>query len=256
MTDEAGKGFVRRVTKLDLANFAPLLRDLTKEPTARLSTENTSSDSPSGSNANEFVAVQALFSGSKVQVNLPFTFPWGNLAPEPEPQSSIDAVEPPDTQNDVLIHLKDTVLVSEIPGPGRWSQASFSKKIFDEFFGAGQIHLARINADGTVTDEIANPIIKRSKNYCYELGAAAGLNYPPRTDGRPIGVFLRLGEQQFQYRLVMPSDPDHAILNGLLATYWEGGDRFMRRVTIDLQTLLGAWPTAPFLPIAFGTVDK
>ena len=254
MTEEAGKGFVRRVTKLTLKNFAPLLRDLTNEPTT--STEITSSGSPIGSGTNELAAVQALFNGSKVQVHLSFTFPWGELVPKAETPSSIDEMETPDTQNDVSFHPTDNVLVSEIGGPGRWSQASFSKKIFDEFFGAGQIHLTHINADGTVTSEIANPIVKESSNYCYELGAAANRNYPPLTDGRPIGVFLSLEEQQFQYQLVMPSDPDHAILDGLLAAHWKGSARLMRRVTIDLQTLLNAWPTAPFLSIALGTVVK
>ena len=42
-----------------------------------------------------------------------------------------------------------SVLVAEIPGAGRWSQANFSRKVFSEFFGAGTIDLTYIDTQGT-----------------------------------------------------------------------------------------------------------
>ena len=246
MTEEVGKGFARRVTKLNLVRFVSLLCDRTKEPSPRPLEEIDSSGPPPGFSPDELAAAQALFDGTGVQVKLPFTFSSGIPRLKAASGPGIDEAGSPEGQNDAPFQPGNAVLVSEIPGPGRWSQASFSLKVFTQFFGAGQINLSHINADGTKTHEIANPIVKKSSNFCYELGAAGGLDYPKPNDGRPIGVFLRLEAQQFQYRLVMPSDSAHAVLDTFLANNWEGSPRFMRRVITRLETLLSVWPAAPF----------
>ena len=228
MSDEAGKGFVRRVTKSNFANFAPLLRDHTK---------NSSTPSPSPA-TGEFAAAQALFEGLKIHVSLPFTFSSNIFGEAPGTFSRV--TEPTET---------DSVLVAEIPGPGRWSQVSFSKRVFHEFFGAVPIQLTHMNADGEFIHDIAAPIIKQSKNYCYELRAALGLTYPNKTDGRPIVVFLQVGPQRFHYKILMPSDPHHIALDTFLADNWIGASNRMRRITTSLDRLLGIWPAAqlPFI---------
>ena len=239
MSQEAGKGFARRVTKLNLARFAPLLRDPTKEP----------SQSPSGSSTDEFVAVQSLFDGSRVRVALPFTFPPGT--PSTATATRISSPQDGSTEEDIGDDSATSypVLVAEIPGPGRWSQASFSKETFYGFFGGDSIDLIYVDANGRLIAETAPPIVKKSSNYCYEMRAAAGLTYPSANGGRPIAVFLHLASRQFQYRLVMPSDPAHATLDAFLADKWGGPAGRMRRITTDLNDLLGAWPAAelPFV---------
>ena len=234
MSEEVGKGFARRVTKLNLAKFAALLRDRTKEP----------SGPPPGSSTDESVAAQSLFNGSRVRVALPFTFPWDT--PGTTTATGTSSPEPGSTEEEISDDpgASHAVLIAEIPGPGRWSQASFSRNVFFEFFGAGPINLNYIDAHGTLIHETENPIVKKSSNYCYELGAAAGLEYPSGNVGRPISVFLRIGPQQFQYKLVMPSDPDYPLLVMFLANNWSGPAGRMRRVTTDLDTLLGIWPAA------------
>ena len=256
MTEEVGRGFARRVTKVNLAAFVSLLRDRSKEPNPQLPKESPSSGPPYGSSTDEVADTEALFDGTHVKVKLPFTFSSGIPRLEIVTGNGTNESGPPEGQIDNPIQPSNTVLIAEIPGPGRWSQASFSLKVFTQFFGAGQINLNHIDADGTETHEVANPIIKKSSNYCYELGAAAGLGYPDPGEGRPIGVFLRLEAQQFQYRLVMPSESAHAILDAFLATNWEGSTRFMRRVTTRLETLLGVWPAAPFSLTESGASGK
>ena len=246
MNEEVGKGFARQVTKSNLAKFAPLLRDRVREPT----------ESSPASGTAEVQEAQSLFDGSKVRVSLPFTFPssmsgitTATKTCGTDPESS----EGEDSDDPVVSH---PVLVAEIPGPGRWSQASFSRDFFFGFFGGRSVDLTYIDAQGAFIQETANPIVKASSNYCYELRAAVGLNYPSRNTGRPIGVFVRVGPEQFQYRLVMPSDQDHTLLDMFLADNWEGPAGRMRRITTDLDALLGTWPAAQLPFVVSGTTGS
>ena len=249
MSEEVGKGFARQVKDSNLAKFAPLLRDRTKDPTPPLSEENGPLKLMPGSGRDELSAAQSLFAGSRVRVDLPFTFSWWTPVPASEAGISIADLGSTEGEAGGDSGVSYSVLVAEIPGPGRWTQASFNRKVFYEFFGADIIELTYIDAHGTLVHDNANPIVKKSKNYCYELGAAAGLKYPNGDNGRPIGVFLRLNPQQFHYRLMMPSDPDHTILVTFLANDWKGPAGRMRRVVTDLDTLLNVWSSAQ-LPLA------
>ena len=248
MSEESGRGFARQITDSNLAKFAPLLRDRTKEPAPPLSGENSPSKPQPSPSTDELAAARSLFHGSTVHVNLPFTFSWGpvgSTTPAGTPTVDVGSTEGNIGGESGVSYQ---VLVAEIPGPGRWSQASFSRKVFTEFFGAGVIHLTRFDTLGTLVHETANPIVKSSNNYCYELEAARGLSYPDKNVGRPIGVFLRLEPSQFQYTILMPSDPGYTMLATFLDSNWEGRAGQMRRVPTDLDTLISIWPSAP-LPL-------
>ncbi len=248
MSEEVGKGFARRVTESNLARFAPLLRDLTKEATPSASDENDQSEAPPDHRTDELADAQSLFGGLKVRVALPFTFPRGPSRPTtPRRTSSGETGSTEDEEGEASL-VNYPILVAEIPGPGRWTQASFSRDVFLNFFGGAVIALTYLDAQGEAKHETANPIVKKSSNYCYELGAAMGLDYPNKDDGRPIGVFLRLEPQQFQYTIVMPHDADHTTLATFLTNHWEGPAGRMRRVRTDLDTLHQTWPSAP-LPL-------
>ena len=60
MSEEAGKGFARKVTDSNLAKLAPLLRDRTKDPTQPLSEENAPSKPMPGSGSDELAAAQVF----------------------------------------------------------------------------------------------------------------------------------------------------------------------------------------------------
>ena len=245
MSKEAGRGFALQVTQSNFVEIAPLLRDMTKDP------QEPSSDSSAGESVS--TKSGSSFEGSKISVVLPFS--WGTPRTPPETGTINSETESTNVESADDSDYSPSVLVAEIPGPGRWTQASFSQRVFVEFFGAVVIELTYIDSSGTPKHETANPIEKKSKNYCYELGAAVGLDYPNISDGRPIGVFLSMGGQEFQYKLVMPSDPDHTVLDLFLTDKWTGPARWMRRIITDLDTLLSTWPTAGLPFETSGTAD-
>jgi hypothetical protein len=156
----------------------------------------------------------------------------------------------------VAQRLPDTasVLIAEIPESGdRWKQANFDLDSYRNFFGAregeSQLFIFRhINSDGSMDDYERNrpPVAVKSRNFRFELAAAAGIPYP--TGGRPIGVFVRVATRTFYYRLLLPDDPDYATVRGVLVHLTSGGhrsDRMMRERT-TVAALRAAWPDAPF----------
>jgi hypothetical protein len=129
------------------------------------------------------------------------------------------------------------VLIAEIPRSGdRWKQANFDIETFQNFFGATpgdnsqRILLRNINDDFTLSEiEVRQSVSVVSQNYRFELDAASGLDYP--TNGKPIGVFVKVTTRMFLYHLYMPNQPLYQELNEWLQTNWTGrGDR-MKRIT-------------------------
>lgn len=107
----------------------------------------------------------------------------------------------------------DDILVHEIPRNGdRFKQVNFNKSVFNQFFGAQTItEFDNINIfknvlpDGSVEVTEERPFVKvKSDNYRFELGALAGRTYP--SEGRPIGVFIRVATRMFLYTVVMPNN--------------------------------------------------
>ncbi|MEK7153263.1 MAG: hypothetical protein AAB834_04905, partial [Patescibacteria group bacterium] len=80
----------------------------------------------------------------------------------------------------------DEVLIAEIPKSGdRWRQANFDKQSFVDFFGAEpgnnnqRILLRNVSPEGKLGEVESRPSVSViSQNYRFELGAAAGLDYP------------------------------------------------------------------------------
>lgn len=142
------------------------------------------------------------------------------------------------------------VLVAEIPrAASRWNQANFDLNTFRNFFGAQpgtvrRIVLQHVDATGALGPLEPRPSVSvRSRNFRFELEAAAGLPYP--NAGRPIAVFVRIAPRTFRYRLLMPSDPHHAILDAFLVRMWIGRPDRMRRVITNTDAIQQAWPDSP-----------
>ena len=131
-----------------------------------------------------------------------------------------DMVEVADIESPTIA-TEDDVLVAEIPRGGlRWRQANFDKDNFVHFFGlqpgvSRRVVLFPVQQNGEMGDQEVRPGVDvASHNYRIELGQAADLNYPD--DGRPIGVFLKLGTRRFRYRLVMPGQPQYEPISTFL----------------------------------------
>lgn len=142
------------------------------------------------------------------------------------------------------------VLVAEIPQSGnRWKQANFSQATFINFFGASTTaartaYLFHVLADGTVGEQERRPaVVVASRNYRFELDAAAGIDYP--AEGRPIGIFVRIATRTFTYMLVLPGDPVHSQLTALLQAEVPNAGRQMRRVVLPAERVRAVWPASP-----------
>lgn len=169
------------------------------------------------------------------------------LAPvSPPEEAGLEAVkEPPALPPQFL-----RVLVAEIPrGSYRWNQANFDLNSFRNFFGAEpgrvqRIVLQQVDENGVLGKLESRPSVAvKSQNYRFELEAAAGLSYPDA--GRPIAVFIEIAPRTFRYRLLMPDDPQHGIMNAFLDSTWRGRDDRLRRVIRDTDVLRQAWPNSP-----------
>jgi len=143
------------------------------------------------------------------------------------------------------------MLVAEIPGGTnlRWGQANFDRQNYEDFFGARvgtqkRIFLYHVAEDGGLGDLESRPSVEvKSQNYRFELSAARGVDYP--SDGRPIGVFLRLATDEFLYMLLLPDSPHYPAVSGFIESHWTGRADRMRRVRTNVEELRAAWPNAP-----------
>ena len=157
-------------------------------------------------------------------------------------------IEPEDL--DAWYYLyEDAVLIAEIPGGGsRWKQANFNKESFVDFFGAQpgnnahRILLRNVLADGSLANvEVRQSVSVASHNWRFELGAASG-SYP--TDGRPIGVFVRVSARMFLYILAMPTDTFYSNIREFLDRKLPSSQG-MKRYRTTVEELIAECPNLP-----------
>ncbi len=142
------------------------------------------------------------------------------------------------------------VLIAEIPrAGGRWKQANFDLDTFREFFGVRPDTVRRVvfqpvDESGELGALESRPSVSvRSKNYRFELEAAAGLPYP--VAGRPIAVFVEIAPRTYRYQLLMPTDPHYGTVDAFLGHEWTGRSDRMRRVRTTTDLLRPSWPDSP-----------
>lgn len=151
------------------------------------------------------------------------------------------------------LRIDNAVLIAEIPkGGGRWKQANFSKEVFENYFGAKkndkshQIKLTNIKKDGAL-GEVAkrDPISVPSNNFRYELNCEeTKLPYPSGAD-RPIGIFIKVDDSNFLYRLLMPSDDAYKKIKEYLyleTANQKGRKDLMRRYIADIEAIHALYP--------------
>ncbi len=142
-------------------------------------------------------------------------------------------------------------LIAEIPRAGsRWNQVNFDKQTFVQFFGAVPgdnrliILFRSVSTDGRVGNIESRPSVTvRSRNFRFELEAAAGLDYP--AEGRPLGVFIRVSKRMFFYTLTMPDDPQHEAITRFLDGLQPANPSKPRRHSLAVGILRRAIPDLP-----------
>lgn len=142
------------------------------------------------------------------------------------------------------------VLVAEIPRSGsRWKQVNFDLNTFTNFFGAStsvsrNVYFFHVHSNGSVGPQEVRPAVTvASHNYRFELDAASGKTYP--TQGRPIGVFVRVAARTFTYMLLMPTDAGHDQLVRLLNSTMPSPGTKMRRIVFLASEVRAAWSMSP-----------
>lgn len=165
----------------------------------------------------------------------------------PEVEEAINAAA--EVVEEVSQELLTPMLVAEAPkGANRWAQVGFDLETYRNFFGVQankkkHAKFYQVKPDGTLHQaEDVESVSVKSKNYRFEVAAAAGLSYP--TKGVPILVFEKTGPSSFNYVLRMPGHPDHTVLATYLATLKKS--RAMKRIPMPKGQLKKIWPAGPF----------
>lgn len=147
----------------------------------------------------------------------------------------------------------NSVLMGEVSGPKRWTQANFTLSIIRNFFEVEpgsheRISLYHVAEDGTVGAEARPPnVAVPSNNYRFELASVRALGLPYPAAGKPISIFLRTGYREFRYLVVMPDHPNYEEISTSLAAMYSGPARNNRRKIISPERLREIWPECPIL---------
>lgn len=180
----------------------------------------------------------------------------GGTGASPQATTPVEIISEVPTEETANVDVVPTVesnfqvLVAEIPQSGnRWKQANFDIGTFVNFFGASRTIARRayffhVREDGTVGHQEVRPAVTvASQNYRFELEAASGLPYP--SNGRPIGVFVRVATRTFIYSLLMPGESGHAAMEVLLHGAVPNPGQRMRRIVFSADDVQAAWPNSP-----------
>lgn len=145
------------------------------------------------------------------------------------------------------------VLICEIPrGERRWNQANFDAYTFETYFEstpgvAGQMALILrdVKDDGSMgIIRHRPPVSVASHNYRIELHVDRGTAYP--TDGRVLGIFVKLSSRTFLYSLVFPTNSEYTMLQTKLDRERQRRDRLVRYQT-NAEELKYLAPSLPIL---------
>lgn len=194
------------------------------------------------------LATKGALAKKALAKKLPGNKPVGVVAPATESGPGASPVVP--SSGTAPAHQLLDVLIAEIPrGSSRWNQANFDLESYEGYFGAKvgttrMMFFRHVDAGGILAaTEIRPSVAVKSSNWRFELAAAAGLKYP--TNGRPIAVFVKQASRNFHYRLLMPGDTAHPLIEKLLDSNWHGPAGRIKRVRVAHSVLEQAWPDSP-----------
>jgi hypothetical protein len=141
-------------------------------------------------------------------------------------------------------------LIAQLGTPSRWSQFSPHFEIVTDYFGAQpderlDIEMRGVSASGNLqAREHRTSIPKDSSNWSFEIGEAIGLAYPAGGQ-RPTVVFLRRNDGSYVYRLLMPGDPDYALIAQHVTAKYIGPAHQIPQVIMTAPDLQVLWPHSP-----------
>ena len=127
---------------------------------------------------------------------------------------------------------------------------NFPIKIFEEFFGAVrgdnsyQIELMNIAQDGTLGSvEIRQAVTVKSNNFRFEIKCSETNGKYPGKNNRPIGLFIKLGDAEFLYQVLMPNYPAYNKIKGYLTLEAKSKRTDeLKRVIVDVEAIHALYP--------------
>ena len=147
--------------------------------------------------------------------------------------------------------IEGEVLIAELAGPGRWSQAAFPQWFIRNFFhvlpDTGDVlrlfPVTKENGLGEAEERECGH--KRgSGNWHFELGLAVAIRDYSPAPNRPIGIFHRIDHQTCRYTVLVPANESYAVVSDFLAANRNRLDHTrsrLARTIVPAVELLDAW---------------
>ena len=143
----------------------------------------------------------------------------------------------------------EEVLVAEIGGGPRWKQVNFPVEIFESFFGATRgdnsyrIVLQNIAKDGSLGKmETRQAVSVKSKNYRFEIKCPETDGPYPGEDNRPIGLFVKVGEREFVYQVLLHGHPRYEAMRDYLRKESSSSARELKRAIVHVEAIHALYP--------------
>lgn len=149
-----------------------------------------------------------------------------------------------------LLINSEEVLIAEIGGGPRWKQVNFPVDIFENFFGAERgnnsytIKLMNINQNGSLGDvEIRQAVSVKSHNYRFEIHCPETEGEYPGNTKRPIGLFIKIDNDQFLYQVLLYNHPAYkCIKKYLYAESKVKREDELRRHIVHIEAIHALYP--------------
>lgn len=154
------------------------------------------------------------------------------------------------TVKEISYPVADNVLLAEIGGGKRWKQVNFPIKIFENFFGAHKgdnnytVKLTNIAQDGTLGEtRDQQAVTVKSNNFRFELNCVETQGQYPGNENRPIGIFIKTGERNFLYQVLLSSYPAYKKIKDYLYLESSAGRiGELKRKVIHIEALHALYP--------------
>lgn len=160
-----------------------------------------------------------------------------------------DSTKGKTSQTEESLFIGEEVLIAEIGGGPRWKQVNFPVNIFEDFFGAERgnnaynIKLMNIAKDGSLGKvEIRQAVSVKSRNYRFEIKCTETEGAYPGDDKRPIGLFVKLYNDEFLYQVLKYGDKGYKRIKEYLYQETKNNARELKRAIVHVEAIHAIYP--------------
>lgn len=157
------------------------------------------------------------------------------------------------TKAEESLLVGEEVLIAEIGGGPRWKQVNFPVNIFEDFFGAERgnnsynIKLLNIAKDGSLGEvEVRQAVSVKSRNYRFEIKCVETEGAYPGDAKRPIGLFVKLYNDEFLYQVLKHGDKGYKKIKEYLYQETTNSARELKRAIVHIEAIHALYPELIF----------